>query len=211
MRDRPILFTDAMVRAILVGQKTQTRRPVIPQPTLEDGCPYWHAAEGKRYIPGGPRSCFGGRSCSMTDLIGRYCPYGQPGDRLWVREAWRAYKSLDDCPPRAIGDYGVSYIADEVTKPDGFGRYRHARFMPRWASRLTLEVVAVRVERVCDITNGDAIAEGCLSDVGGFRYPVGAYAALWDTMYARSANRWDCNPWVWVVEFRKLESSGEGV
>ena len=164
------------------------------------------------------------------------CPYGQPGDRLWVREAWRVPISLDDLSGKQIAekclDAGyrkpwcpIQYEADgaRISEKDWRefgphpntqvpGRYRHARFMPRWASRITLEVTGVRVERLQDINEADAIAEGLLRDGDGWRgapdlpwfaSPVAAYRSLWESI--NGAGNWAANPWVWVVEFKRLE------
>ncbi len=197
MKERPILFSAPMVRALLDGHKTQTRRPLTFN--LANACTHAGGA--------------------TSPAVLSHCPYGQPGDRLWVREAWRTYKSLDECPPRSIeSGAGLSYIADEITKPDGFGRYRHARFMPRWVSRITLEVVVVKVERLWDIDANGAIAEGFLKtgdSTTEFSARVRAFHAFssgWNAIYAATYAAtglhlgWGANPWVWVVEFRRVEA-----
>lgn len=181
MRERSILFSAPMVRAILAGHKTQTRRPVAFD--VANACTHANGA--------------------TSPAVLTRCPYGQPGDRLWVREAWRTYKSLDECPPRSIeSGAGLSYIADEIESPPGFGRYRHARFIPRWASRITLEVMSVRVERLYEMTATDAMAEGidCQS-----LSPVLDFHGVWNAIYAAKGIGWAANPWVWVVEFSQME------
>jgi hypothetical protein len=170
------------------------------------------------------------------------CPYGKPGDRLWVREAWRVPKVLNDlsgneigercvaagyrlpwCPTRFEADGSLTSEKDwrEFGNHPGEatpGRYRHARFMPRWASRIVLHVVCVRVQRLQDISEDDARAEGCCA-IPGFTWRTfeeadrgipmhahtakDAFEALWKSI--NGAGSWDANPWVWVVEFKRIE------
>jgi hypothetical protein len=167
MKERPILFNAPMVRALLAGTKTQTRRVVKPQPEVQhDGEPYWFV--------GGYRAW---QHRSTTDVLRRggnpiLCPYGQPGDRLWVREA----HSIGPGPgvPLQPGETAgalrwphITYSADgAVERRDtrwkgAFGMGRPSIHMPRWASRITLEIVSVRVERLKEISEADARAEGC--------------------------------------------------
>lgn len=230
MKERPILFSAPMVRALLAGTKTQTRRRIaIPKrgafvirgdDEREDGGPWWpyQSDDGESDL------CDDGCEHRMS------CPYGVPGDRLWVREAWRAPTSCDHLPPRSIADSeGRRFVADEVTGPDaGYGRFRQGMFMPRWASRILLEVTAVRVERLQDISEADARAEGCEAIDDGiwwknYTYPLGfdgkptlvvgyrtakeSYRSLWEQINGHGS--WEASPWVWVVEFRALGSSGE--
>ena len=153
VRERPILFSAPMVRAILEGRKTQTRRVVKPQP---------------HHGPVGEMVCLGGADWAMDDgdLSGQFrCPYGVPGDRLWVREAWA---------PNEGSAGGYIYRADVGEGSSGFyqadlkigewthiaPRWRSSIHMPRWASRITLRITDVRVERLQDISEADAIAEG---------------------------------------------------
>ncbi len=204
MRERPILFSGPMVRALLAGTKTQTRRIVKPQPAGA-----W-AAPGKTS-----------------------CPYGQPGDRLWVREAFRFAASLDRLSPNDVGEKALDagyntpwaptqFEADgrragawhgfdtppTVTKP---GKLRPGIHMPRWACRLVLEITGVRVERLQEISEADAKAEGCApawldaDDNATVRAHVAptyrqGFARLWRDI--NGAASWQANPWVWVVEFR---------
>ena len=218
MKERPILFSAPMVRAILAGSKTQTRRVVKPQPDFL----------GSMGDPTTPFKTFD------FGLHGRIeCPYGEPGDRLYVREAWR---TLDELDPHSGGrisemclDAGyltpwapIQYEADkeqrnwqhvgtpphlEAPKP---GRYRHGRFMPRWASRILLEVVSVRVERLNDISAEDCIAEGAAGGHGAIpKYDYAAtphehYRHVWKSI--NGPGSWDANPWVWVVEFKRVQA-----
>ena len=210
--DRPILFSGEMVRAILAGHKTQTRR-VIKLPTWStlDWADFETDDAGKPVI-----------ICEETGCLAEMpCPYGQPGDRLWVRETW-----IPDPPQDDTWDYyaftdGVLYNFDNLPnrfkKPkhiiyraswNGIDlRWRPSIFMPRWASRLTLEVVSVRVERVQEISNPDAQAEGV-----GWWQPVGGekdyrleYSMLWNRINAKRGYSWDSNPWAWVIEFKRCD------
>lgn len=195
MRERPILFSAAMVRAILDGRKTQTRRVVQPP-----------RGWGERYPNCDPYSMppsvwwWDGKH----DHVGvrHECPFGVPGDRLWVRETWRALRRFESHKPRDVpSDSWIVYDADTATgdarpAPVGrMGKLRPSIFLPRWASRITLEVVSVRVERVQSIAALDAAAEGTTHS--GFRL-------LWDSLNAKRGYGWDANPWVWRIEFRRV-------
>ena len=179
MKERPILFSGAMVRAILDGRKTQTRRAY----TAKNGG-VW---PNRNDLPG------------MRQIM-RNCSFGQPGDRLWVRETWAqtdgryemvtlAYRASDD---------GKALLND---------RWRPSIHMPRWASRILLEITAVRIERLNDISEKDAWAEGCEGfddDVTGGKSGYSEFAELWQSI--NGTGSWDVNPWVWVIEFRKFEA-----
>jgi len=193
MSEKPILFSAPMVRAILSGTKTQTRRVVKPRKDRDLGCDL-AACELAGEVNGGEY-----RNASYT-----------PGDRLWVREAWRVFAAFNKKPPRDITrNELVWYEAqDEVPfHPTAFGRLRPSMFMPRWASRITLEVTGVRVERLQAISASDAISEGIPR--GGPENPDGIeqreYRALWEQI--NGPGSWDANPWVWVVEFRRLPTN----
>jgi hypothetical protein len=180
MKNKPILFCGEMVRAILAGRKTMTRRVVKS--------PKWSSAGN-----------------AMVDFG---CPYGVPGTKLWVRETCRLYSV--NCSKTGKGPL-VRYRADGAwscgCKPQSqtpCGPWKPSIHMPRWASRITLEVTDVRVERVQDISDGDAIAEGCLglpTESGGVTWWA-EYAALWDSINRKRGFGWEKNPWVWVVCFR---------
>lgn len=203
-KERPILFSGAMVRAILDGRKTQTRRPVkgLALEWLQPGMftPEYVAA---------PQN--------------HACPYGQPGDCLWVRETWSprivhtCYDMGCDCEnvwvDYVAGGDGRHFdgrdIPDEWYMPQAALKGRHvpSLHMPRWASRITLEITGVRVERLNDCSEEDARAEGVgplrsdgRTENGG---PASdAYADLWESI--NGAGSWEANPWVWVVEFKRL-------
>ena len=179
MNEKPILFNGEMVRAILGGRKTQTRRVVKDQGRV----PTVLQSDGNRLLPK-----------HVPDWFTDYCPYGGHGDRLWVREThWRA---------EGEGTGGkVRFLQYKATSPDDpplGDRWRPSIHMPRWASRITLEVTGVRVERVQDISNEDVHAEGFAP--WGDKYL--SFADLWDSINANRGYGWDANPWVWVVEFK---------
>jgi hypothetical protein len=148
------------------------------------------------------------------------CPYGVAGDRLWVREAWNCLSAGTDqliSPNPRPNVCAVAYQATEKTRhakfPDSFlvDRWRRSIHMPRWASRITLEITAVRVERLGDISEADAIAEGCgvysegewLNHVECGITRVQRFHELWESI--NGPESWAANPWVWVIEFRKTE------
>lgn len=218
MKERPIPFNAAMVRAVLAGDKTHTRRTTgLEYFSRPDNDPdgWWCArvADGQAYMV---------YKHAPHERAVR-CPYGQPGDRLWVRESVRAEE-------QPSGLDGVRYLADDAFMPIGdnnasadawliLHRYRGKRgatvppmHMPRWACRLVLEVTRVRVERLQAINHMDALAEGVglsPSAVGltmmtpaGDSLPRVMFRALWEQI--NGAGAWDANPWVWAVEFRPV-------
>ncbi len=195
MTERPILFNDDMVLAILRGQKTQTRRPVKPQPDI--------IRPGKRFDDA--------RWRSWT------CPFGTPGDRLWVKETFA----------QLPGYIEIAYRADfeKFTDDNCFRwppKWRPSIHMPRALSRITLEITDAYPEQVQDITEKDAWAEGMEALDGSFneaalcatakRYDLCVedsrciYAHLWDSLYAKRGLGWDVNPWIWVVKFKRTEA-----
>lgn len=200
MNSRPILFSGPMVCAILDGTKTQTRRVVKPQPSMVGDMLRWR-----------------GFAVTSGDRPGIYCPYGQPGDRLWVRETWARYggdypvvmyKSTSDS---LIGTAEIGLINDKFyrCRPSQKIKWRPSTNMPRWASRITLEITAVRVERLNDITETDARDEGVsVPDIaaGRMENPYrNWFSILWDTINAKRGHPWASNPWVWVLEFKLLD------
>ena len=220
MKTRPILFSAPMVRALLDGSKSQTRRNakfpddttsvewVVDKETVPTGLPYtgWVI------------------DCSAPLSLPRKCPHGQPGDLLWVRETWAAadtmlYHYATD-PPRYI-----AYKADLSARcfdPEGpcnveYWNFDKLKWKPsihmwRWASRITLEIVSVRVERLQNISEDDALAEGVSVHPDhhhkpreSIYSPVQAYRDLWESL--NGPGSWDANPWVWVIEFKRLDTS----
>lgn len=237
MKERPIIFTAPEVRAILAGRKTMARRIVKPQP-----------------YPNGYR--FDGRDilCHIDDLppsamlmdVGRgkhrgptsnlegweaHCPYGQPGERLWVRESFSGPRCMDAqggcaaAPPSKWGDGSrIWYWADGNPDAGDWTKPRSGIHMPRWAARITLEIESVRVERLQDISEDDAMAEGVErifpaghpADTGPNHYTtegpervslnqptaVGAFRALWT--FINGEESWPAKPWVWVLSFKRV-------
>lgn len=226
MTDRPILFSSPMIRALLDGRKTQTRRVFKPQPTM-------HAA-GDCSVNGH----LGDVDFLMRDVAPRHWVRFAVGDRLWVREHWRSVAGLDDRSPAEIGreclDEGfdrpwcpVEYVADGARSDshhwDGeqVGRFRQGTHMPRWMSRLTLTVTDVRVQRLQEIDGADAEAEGVFRHIAEhsidkiFRsersaLAVQRYAELWDSLNAERGFGWATNPWVVAVSFSMARDNIDG-
>ncbi len=219
MKERPILFSGPMVRAILEGRKTQTRRAVKTDlvsynlATCEEGP--LDARQIKNQVK---------------------CPYGKPGDRLWVRENWYyydKYESRNFCETRKIPyspdgvmpgaeGFHLRRIRYEATEgnPDPVSpwRIRPSIHMPRWASRITLEITGLRVERLNDISEADAVAEGvrymgegegyedyCLGPGTWCTSAKASFASLWVSI--NGSDSLSANPWVWVLEFKRLEAA----
>ena len=220
-----------MVKATLADLKTNTRRPVKPQPLSRANevlgqydhlCanPVTDDLNDSEY---GKWALYGRFSNGIFRPVSPFfAPKYQPGDRLWVREAFVVDSIYDDLPPRNLPDIGddlcIHYLADEPLGSWGLGRYRHARFMPKRFARIWLEVVSVKVERLKEITLKDIFAEGVPRMVDSYQEnyqgqghasidiePIhkAGFASLWDSIYAKTFP-WDANPWVWVYEFKPL-------
>lgn len=229
MRERPIISNADMVRAALDSRKTQTRR-IMQSPAKN------MQASGHKVIdyrePGD--KWYGENVFSMRNQSGTWCdytkeqflakcPFGAVGDRLWVRETWARYNIDQD-------SHDMAYRATTPADWPKEGRWRPSIHMPRWASRITLEITGVRVERLNSINEHDAIAEGLaeiskdgriykygIPDRDGYpgtddfgwpwheweRYPISAYSKLWQSIYGEES--WQANPWVWVIEFKRVE------
>ncbi|WP_373392717.1 hypothetical protein ACEPRU_16980 [Raoultella ornithinolytica] len=226
--ERGMIFNAEMVRALLAGRKTQTRRPVgLPHTDRDAMCE------------------LSGNELAGELSAGNYrnSPHGKPGDRIWVRETWAILGNEDGCCidweeklckadersaariyrascEQRPGNYGLWSIPDDAdwkphTKDYQYeGAWRPSIHMPRWASRITLEITDVRVERLNSISESDAIAEGLerYNDDGIIYYgpfgrgdcrPEVAYRDLWLSIYG--AESWQANPWVWVIEFKRVE------
>lgn len=189
--ERQIFFKGAMVRAILSGQKTVTRR------TLKMPHGFWETSPTGELVP-----------------IPANCPYGKPGERLWVRESWATDAQLNAIAPRDLSQgEPIEYLADGAVRQTGCsmitqGKARPSIHMPRWVSRILLEITHVRVERLQDISNEQAIAEGVKSaeqdiDPDGNDYPpYELFGGLWTMI--NGMDSWNANPWVWVVEFKRV-------
>ena len=211
MKERPILFNAPMVRALLAGTKTQTRR-VVKLPVV--------GAEGSvsEVVPSllPNRGDLWDFRRMLDNPMAVRCPYGQPGDRLWVRETFRGCRAYEvqGYPPKDWGNKPIWFEADGAPpgRPDQWAsRSRPSIHMPRWASRITLEITRVRVETLQDIDLADALAEG-ISDTGALILdsagneqggPIAEYAVLWEQI--NGPGSWDANPWVWVIEFKRVE------
>jgi hypothetical protein len=194
VKERPILVSAPMVRAILDGRKTMTRRIVNPQPQQrQTGSSIAFAMDDDDWAwgyKGQPNRCTVSNKRGGPTGYASECPYGQPGDRLWVRET------------HMIHDGEIAYAATDQPLV-GCDKWKPSIYMPRQASRITLEVVSVRVERLQDITEEDAIAEG--AQCAGFPASLtnrGAFAALWNKI--NGVDSWAANPWLWVVEFTRV-------
>lgn len=203
-RERPILFSAEMVRAILEGRKTQTRRIVRPQPCDMTPC----GGTGENWVT--PSICTGPCGCPPhmqgSPDVDR-CPYGKPGDRLWVRETWAIHRDYDRLPPSKVSTIAKVHYLVDGPKPKWCGRIRSSRFMPRWASRLTLEIESVSVERLQDISYADGAAEGFPFSGRPFATfeeekaaVLAWYIDLWESINGKGS--WDENPWVWKISFR---------
>ncbi|WP_175760458.1 hypothetical protein [Burkholderia anthina] len=216
MKERPILFSAPMVRAILAGRKTQTRRVIKHQPpaATREVFTFHHPDPRTHYwaFDGG----------SLLDWS-HPCPQGEIGDRLYVRETWQhSNHPFGPYERDCLVFYRADYLDDPLgpdleRSADGIRReWRPSIHMPRWASRITLEITGVRVERLQDIGEADACAEGAIY---GPLLPMGwnkpncksdacmrsRFAVLWDGLNVARGHGWDANPWVWVVEFRRIE------
>ncbi|APP85455.1 hypothetical protein [Xanthomonas hortorum] len=216
MKERPILFNGAMVRAILAGAKTQTRRAVKQ---LAD-------ATGVKSVYQRPSGSFigchlpGDAGVGVTNPFP--CPFGQPGDRLWVRETWMdlmgtsiEHRDMETGKQTryAYGSESPRGSASDEARKDFGLKWRPSIHMPRSACRLLLEITDVRVERLQAISEADAIAEGIeRHDEDGITYygpyghgdarPDQAFRDIWTS----TGGDWDANPWVWVISFKRIEA-----
>lgn len=205
MKERPILFSASMVRAILAGSKSQTRRVAKPVKHPDFGNPYDPGALARE----------------PKHVIERACPYGQPGDRLWVRETFA--KIDGQTQPWIETDYRATYThGDRLGDHLGIKRrWTPAIHMPRAASRITLEITDVRVGRLQEISSQDAIAEGIepftdFQPAGHWRRydkwtlnsyvssPVDSFASLWESI--NGPGSWDANPYVWAISFKRIST-----
>lgn len=235
MKEKPIFFSEEMVLAVLAGRKTQTRRPVKFK--FRDGCRDASTLQVGNYCTGHPRSGFvlrgGAGGCWKDVTHPLQCPYGNKGDRLWVRETWSDvnYDGSEAIAYRAdsevnllsndstfLDDVGVfnphdvrlaklhfgNWYADLIAGTEG--RWRPSIHMPRWASRIQLEITNVRIERLKHVPREGVLAEGYpieRQEWANEYDPFIWFKDLWGSIYGDK--HWDTNPWVWVVEFRRCE------
>ena len=205
-KEHPIILSTPMVKAILDGRKTQTRRPIKPQPkdTWSEFMPVittgWSTDLWNFYNPN-----------SFDDCGDIKCPYGQVGDRLWVRETF-CYKVDPNTEEVCHNEYWYRATDPDIVKIDTENQcetspWKPSIHMPRWASRIDLEITEIRAERLQDITPSDAVAEGALpynlhgwlKEVSDFNFQL-----LWDSINGKKYP-WDSNCWVWVISFKKEE------
>ncbi|EOX9507704.1 TPA: hypothetical protein ACXI22_004734 [Citrobacter amalonaticus] len=224
MTERGMIFNGEMVRAILDGRKTQTRRVVKGVEGADSFTPEWDINGEQIFVVCGEKD-----HTQMNPVLGAIsCPFGAVGDRIWVRETFQGplvseelFEEYRAYPEKFETPQYCEYAADGGAKPeycDLDDNIRHgwrpSIHMPRWASRITLEITDVRVERLNDISQEDALAEGMEltgwkptysdPDSGGeVCTPYDNFAELWQSIY--SAGSWLSNPWVWVIEFRRIE------
>ncbi|EIX9454481.1 hypothetical protein ML043_004787 [Klebsiella pneumoniae] len=246
MKERGMIFNGEMVRAILDDRKTQTRRIVKAADGAVKFCKEWDINGEEIFVVLGEKDHTG-----MNPVLGAIsCPFGAVGDRIWVREAYRFPASLDDVSPTGVGEMAVAtgyrkpwaptFYEFTGTFSDGWkgfetppkvsdaGKLRPSIHMPRWASRILLEITDVRVERLNAISPEDAESEGLeCTNFTGFgdepglpsypepdvyfdplkkqwkEYPPEAFAGLWESIYGEGS--WQANPWVWVIEFKRVE------
>ncbi|SDS24442.1 hypothetical protein SAMN05216198_1523 [Halopseudomonas litoralis] len=202
MTERPILFNGEMVSAILDGRKTVARRVMKPQPEvtpIDYPGPAGHRWPANKvqsmvHVEQELQNQRGG----WEGLAGSCCPYGQVGDHLWVRETWAETRVA-----QASGEKWVVY-READNRTDYGGPWKPSIHMPRWASRIQLEITGVRVERLQEITIGQICKEGLARSMYEF-IPVttafDAFAELWNS----TGGDWDANPWVWVIEFKRID------
>jgi hypothetical protein len=243
MKERPLLMCAEMVQATLrdVNPKTETRRIIKPQPVPFGASAYggtrqgwtWKADSLNRGWNDDDADPYRGQSLASLALACE-CPYGQPGDRLWVKEtfycdhceyqgATAGLPALSDADKKLYLHYAADGdVRSQIPECEGTPKLKPSIFMPRWASRITLEIVSVRVERLQDISEADVVAEGVETSIGtgmiegetvyhfttnsgysrGKTGAVLAYQDLWESINGKCS--WAANPWVWVVTFKKL-------
>jgi len=225
MKERPILFNGEMVRAILDGRKTQTRRVIKLPHTVPEG---WYPDRYNKepnWTFWGPRKSADSGKCMLPTFT---CPQGEPGDRLWVRETFADVRGMGfdrDLFPAGAGYRADCTGSDSLRCAEDYGiKWKPSIFMPRWASRITLENALIRVERVQDITEEDAKAEGCNPHVAGHgivtpkeiaadpgylnyaSYREG-YRILWDSINYLRGYGWHSNPWVFATTFKRITNA----
>lgn len=230
MKQRPIIFNTEMVRAILDGRKTQTRRMFKAQPH-DDWAPFSKNAEWYTPTVIDKRGFYQPANDDVFGVSSEDCafvsPFGTIGDQLWVRETWRQFNSSDECgcseSPCSCPTNGT--VLFKATDDSGESKWKPSIHMPRSCARILLEVTAVRVERLNEISEQDAKAEGLQYHAlyqkwGGiekhsnhrphsphwrwYKNPQHAFKSLWNSIY----ENWDANPWVWVIEFKVISTTG---
>ena len=203
MKERPILFNGAMVRAIMAGAKTQTRRVVKsrhwPEPLTPGYEWFFDQTTTEQVWEVGAWNAGTGEGQLHSYIT---CPYGKPGDRLWVRETFGHGCEL--CGVRFPLAPHLKYKADG-NKCGCSVAWRPSIHMPRWASRLTLDVLSVDVQRLQDISEADARAEG-IDPLPDDPCAYSMFAMLWDSINAERGYGWHVNPWVFVISFKRVDN-----
>ncbi|HIJ71681.1 MAG TPA: hypothetical protein HPP87_10010 [Planctomycetes bacterium] len=220
MTDHPLLFNGDMVNALLAGRKTQTRRVIKPQPILQPNHPpfkdrgydvWWHPKTACQTVH------------ALRQSLRDYCPYGDIGDRIWVKETFAIENTCEydehidiptDRPVKTIEDgyhliphYRATEPEPHITDggPDGDDdttKWSPSIFMPKWAARIWLEITGIRIERVQDIDAGDITKEGLIAS--STMDLIAVWIDLWDSINAERGYGWHVNPWVWAISFRRL-------
>lgn len=215
MKERPIPFTDPMARAIIEGRKTMTRRVIKPQPIRPVDRNYMLHWENTKAWGFPPRTIFETKDEGILEneiAQSGLCPYGQPGDRLRFLCTWATEAKHNSVKPSLLPHDAKIWTLFDGEKPEGFGKNRPGRFAPKWMRYHfpEAEVTAVRVERVQDISEEDAVSEGVMDWAGwpinlAHKYCCTAgFMQLWDSINAKRGYGWDVNPWVWVIEFKRV-------
>ncbi|EDZ4569897.1 hypothetical protein GVS27_21420 [Salmonella enterica] len=208
MKECGMIFNAEMVNAILSGRKTQTRRVLATDQDAVKFCPEWDVNGKQIFIVLGEKDHTG-----MNPVITAIpCHFGQPGDRIWVRETFRVHSRATDVAT-LVYRASVRNSWTEQThrvpvavcnKPATPEKWTPSIHMPRWASRITLEITDVRVERLNSISDSDASKEGCcIADMESGDCLSDVFARLWTSIYGDDS--WQANPWVWVIEFKRVE------
>lgn len=226
MKERPILFSAPMIRALLAGTKTQTRRAIKTHRSDDSFALVRHSARWWPYRSEDGESEVMSDGCEYP----YNCPYGVTGDTLWCRETWRytadsleeSRAITEDITSGSAVDWRATYVDDcmkelgfsyeEALVAETFETWRPSIFMPRWASRITLEITDVRVERLQDISGSDCLAEGVKQETriddgvpkhgDIWKQAKVRYRELWESI--NGAGSWDINPWVWAITFKRL-------
>ena len=202
MKEKPILFNGEMVRAVLGGRKVQTRRTMSPQPKGEVETDKTYLREDTE---GNLIYC---HPVPDTDVLDCKSPYGKVGDHLWVREIWTDYLNKEPLSYTLYrADFPLCWDAEDTEHGGDVEiqaeeiKWSPSIHMPRKASRINLEITGIRVERLQEITEEGAKAEG---EFTGVIYGSHSFKDLWDSLYAKRGLSWESSPWVWVVEFKRI-------
>lgn len=211
MKEHPIIFSSDMVRAISEDRKIMTRRKVKPQPIYHPKRKAWDLAQIKK-----GQSFYWSENILPSKELLDFCPYGQVGDRLWVRETAYYWKNHDvvyldnpELKSLLLDTAHIENIRSQGLVPECVGKWikKSSIFMPRWASRITLEITNIKVERLQEITRRDTLAEGINLNTSlrqmGYSEGRTEFKHLWDSINGKKYP-WKSNPFVWCLEFKKI-------